>query len=458
MVRIVLFGLLGLLMAREARASSDGSVAATVDTIANRYLTTTSLIGLGIIVVRNGVVAHEAGYGKAQLAPPIPADGTTRFDYFSVGKHVTTALILRLEERGLLDLDSLVGKYVPELDPFLATSTLRQLLSHTSGNAHPEIDERNVPAEYLVAPTDQTLLAWLAKGKRVEPPGSTWIYYSDGFITAALVAERVAGFSYGELVEREFAKPLGLRHFGFELSPRAVAYMVDEGKRRPVPPIPYAWFTGAGSICGTLGDLARWWMSLRAGRVLSDASLATMTSPITLRRNGASAEFGYGLGVRLGSYGGHRMIGHTGDGAGGTAVLVEYPDDSLLIAVATNTAGEGIPHAVAIEAEIARALLSLEYGKPVDRAVPPELIERAPGHYVSPYGSFCVSARDGSLFESDDGEEPFRLLHQGDGVFRRAESTGAELYFLGEPRKQWFAYRFHGYTMDLAVRATDTCP
>lgn len=404
-----------LLSVLPARAGSAAVVSADVDSVARRYLATTPLVGFGVTVVRKGVVVHDAAYGKARLSPPMPADANTRFDYFSVGKHVTTALVLRLAERGLLDLDSLAGKYLPGLDSLYATVPLRQLLNHTSGNTALEIDESKPAPEHLKPPTRESLLALLAKGRSFAPPGATWTYCSDGFVVAAVVTEQVARMSYAELIRRELVAPLGLDDFGFQLTPRAQGYFIQEATPAPIQTVPYEWFSGAGSVCGTTRDLARWWMALRGGRVVSEKSLQQMWTPVRLAAGRQSAVFDYGLGIRLGRYAGHRMIGHTGDAAGGSAVLVEYPDDSLLITVATNTMGNKVPYAIEIHAAIARALLGIEYRKPVDQATPPALLEGAPGLYASPEGSFCVSAREGALFVSYDGEKPVKLMHQGNG-------------------------------------------
>ncbi len=448
-----------LLAGPQARAGSDAVVDATVDRISKRYLESTPLVGFGVTVMRKGAVVHNAGYGRARLDPQIPADAGTRFDYFSVGKHVTTALVLRLVERGLLDLDAPPRKYLPALDADYDNTTLRQLLSHTSGMASPEIDERDPAAEHLVVPTRESLLGLIAIGERVAPPGETWLYCSDGFVIAATIAEQVTGTSYRELVRREFAEPLGLRDFGFELTPSAQGYFVEQDKPAPIKAVPYEWFHGAGSIRGTTIDLARWWLALRSGKVLSERSSGAMTTPVRLASKGKTAEFGYGLGIRIGSLAGHRMIGHTGDAAGGSAVLVDYPDDGLLIVVATNTRGQDVPFAIAMQAEIARALLGIETGKPLDGPTPKALLADAPGFYVSPEGSLCVSARKGSLFVSFNEASPVRLLHQGDGIFEPVGNRAAEEYFLGGPgNTPWFAYRYHGFPMDLATRTADACP
>jgi hypothetical protein len=235
--------------------------------------------------------------------------------------------------------------------------------------------------------------------------------------------------------------------------------MRRDGALQPIPPVDFGWFGGAGSLCGTVGDLSRWWLGLRAGRLLEPESLAAMTAPLRLSSGAATAVFGYGLGVRLGEYAGHRTLGHTGNGAGGTAALVEYPQDDLLVVVVANTAGEGTPHALEVQAAIVRELLGGGMDAQSSRAVPPELRATAPGYYVSPEGEYCVTAAGGSLLVATDGGPPEALLYQGDGWFRRRDDTAAEEGFLGGPgRPQWFAYRLHGFVMDLARRTADACP
>ena len=64
----------------------------------------------------------------------------------------------------------------------------------------------------------------------------------------------------------------------------------------------------------------------------------------------------YGLGTRLGSFLGHRVLGHTGSGGGFTAVLEDFPDDRLTIAVSINTEEAG---ANAVAADIARTALEV---------------------------------------------------------------------------------------------------
>ena len=439
--------------------AGDSTTALVVDRIASRYLAETPIVGLVVAVARDGEVVHEAGYGLARRSPDIPAGPDVPFEYFSVSKPVTAVLLLRLGERGLLDLDAPAGTFVRELPQHYAGATLRQLLRHSSGSSEILIDEFDPEPRFMRAPSRADLLSWIAGVAVVAPPDESWNYDGWGFVVAGLAAEDATQHSFAELIRTEMAQPLGLRSFGWcpELaSTRAQGYMSVTDVPEPIPAIDFGWFGGAGALCGTAGDLARWWLAVRSGQVISPASLQEWTTPVSLERNGARAGFGYGLAVRLGQYGGHTKIGHTGDGAGGTSILAEYPDDRLLIVVATNTAGADVPYALEIEAAIARELLRIPDTTPATIEIEAEALTTVPGLYRSTEGGFCVQARDDALLVSTDEQQSVELRHIGGGHFVRPGDTGSVEYFLGWPdHTEWFGYDWYGLPMDLAMKVSD---
>jgi len=437
-------------------------VGAVVDVIANRYLAETPIAGLVVTVARDGEIVHDAGYGLARRSPDVAAGPSVPFEYFSVSIPVTAVLLLKLAERGLLDLDAPAGKYVQGLPAHYAAATLRQLLRHSAGGVETLIDEFDPEPRFARAPSRAALLEWLSGVTVVARPDETWIYDSWGFVVAGLAAEDAAGRGFGELIRTEMAQPLSLGNFAWcpELaSTRAQGYMLVDEALAPIPAIDFGWFGGAGALCGTAGDLARWWLAVRSGQVIAPTSLQEWTTPVALERNGVRADFGYGLAVRLGDYGGHTKIGHTGDGAGGTSILAEYPDDRLLIVVATNTAGAKVPHALEIEAAIARELLDIPQATPPTVSIPPEALATVPGLYRSTEGVFCVQAHDDALHVSTDEEQAVELRYVGGGHFLRPGDTDSIEYFLGWPdHTEWFGYAWYGLPMDLAAKVSDTCP
>ena len=385
-------------------------------------------------------------------------------DYFSIGKHTTAAILLRLAERGDLDLDAPARLYLPEADFEAYDVTTRQLLSHTSGLWEPEQDENELPASYRDPPPDGAILALANRGERLAAPGETWMYSGGGFLFAGEIAERLTGRTLERLIDEELAAPLGLQNFrgcADVKRVRAPGYFVVDGETRSIADVDPEWFGGAGTVCGTAGDLMRWWLALRAGRVVTTGSLDQIFSPTRLRRNGIEAEFGYGLGVRLGEYGGYRKIGHTGSGSGGTSVIAEYPDAGLVILVIVNTAGVGVYSASEAEAAIASRLLAVEEPSASDARTPDALLRAAPGLYRSPLGELCVSARGTELWRSFGASAAEGLRHVGAGRFVSADDphNGSVEYFLGAGagRAQWFANDRYGFPEDLAVRVADEC-
>lgn len=95
----------------------DATTAQVVSRVAQRYLDETPLVGLSVAVARDGRIVHESGYGLARRAPDLAADATVPFELFSIAKPVTAVLLLRLAERGLVDLDQASGTYVQGLPP-----------------------------------------------------------------------------------------------------------------------------------------------------------------------------------------------------------------------------------------------------------------------------------------------------------------------------------------------------
>jgi D-alanyl-D-alanine carboxypeptidase len=442
-------------------AEPDPQTAAVVGRIAGQYLADTPIAGLEVTVARGGRIAHDAAYGYARRSPDTPADGSTSFELFSVSETVTAVLLLRLAERGLIDLDAPADSIVRGLQGGYAAATLRQLLHHTSGNSAIAIDVHNPEPRYTRPPARDELTASLAGGTSVAAGDEQWMHSAAGYVIAGLAAEAVTNMPLAALLREEMARPLGLARFGWcpdLAATRAQAYMTAGGVTQPAPSIDYGWRGGSGAFCATTGDLARWWLAVRGGQLISPASLQEWMTPVALERNGVRADFGQGLGIRLGAYGGHTVIGQTGDGAGGTAIVVEYPDDRLLIAVAANTAGPGVPHAIEVQAAIARELLGIAETASSEVPIGPESLTTVPGLYRSPQGTFCVQAVEDGLVVSADDEQAVALAHLGNGRFIRADAPESLEYFLGWPdHAEWFGYAWFGLPMDLAAKEADSC-
>jgi CubicO group peptidase (beta-lactamase class C family) len=142
----------------------------------------------------------------------------TLFDLGSVTKVVaTTAMAMRLYERGLLDLDAGVAAIVPEFisvaepagkDPRRRNVTLRMLLAHSSGlPAHEKL--------FLKATTRDELLRAVFAMPLSADPGSRAVYSDIGFILLGVALERLADEALDSFCQREIFAPLGMTDTAF---------------------------------------------------------------------------------------------------------------------------------------------------------------------------------------------------------------------------------------------------
>ena len=93
--------------------------------------------GLSIAIIKDAKLQWRRGFGVKDSASKKPVDNDTVFEAGSMGKPVFAYAVMKLCDRGVLDLDTPLTKYMPERylegDPRLDLITARHVLSHTSG-------------------------------------------------------------------------------------------------------------------------------------------------------------------------------------------------------------------------------------------------------------------------------------------------------------------------------------
>jgi hypothetical protein len=193
-----------------------------------------------------------------------------------------------------------------------------------------------------------------------------------------------------------------------------------------------------GAVCATASDLLKWQAALDSGRVLTPSSLALVRTPTTLADG---TKIDYGLGTRLGSLDGYRVLGHTGSGGGFRTVLASFPDDHLTVAVLINTDDGSAPPA-SMAADIARAALGLKNHALLDLPIPSEELATLSGKYDSDGGIVEIFARDGKLhFRILESQTEGVLLRQAENVYAIDENI--EVHFMMSGQREW-AMVYHG--------------
>jgi len=280
-----------------------------------------------------------------------------------MSKTFTAALILGLIDDGKLSLDTKVATLLPTVrlgkpgTPIPAAITVRMLLDHTSGLADfffgQGIDKALMASRSATWTADRALSY---VGKPVGKPGRVWHYSNTNYLLLGLVAEKVGGAPFADLVRDRLLKPLGLHHAYIQVAekptgPLAFGYYFNQ-PGPGAPPIPLADagrtiipFTSvvtaagsAGDVASTSADLAAWARALYGGAVLKPATLARAVGDA--KQTAPYRPYvPYGLGVQVTKIDGHRAYGHSGRFIGVRGELRYLPAPGLAIAILTNQNG-----------------------------------------------------------------------------------------------------------------------
>jgi CubicO group peptidase (beta-lactamase class C family) len=246
----------------------------------------------GVIRVDHaGETLLERAVGQAHRAHRVPMTVDTRLAMASGSKGFTALVVLSLAADGILPLETparaLLGDDLPLVDDGV---TVEHLLAHRSGiGDYLDEDEgqgidayaMDVAVHTLVDTTDY--LPALDGQPQRSAPGERFAYNNGGFVVLALLAERAAGSSFVDLVQRRVCEPAGLADTAYlrsdELPERtAVGYLHAEGHRSNVLHLPVRG-SGDGGAYTTAADVHQLWRALREGAVLDPAVLADAWRP-----------------------------------------------------------------------------------------------------------------------------------------------------------------------------------
>ena len=310
----------------------------------------------------------------------------------SNSKTFAAILLLRFQERGLLNLDTPIGRFLPPLTNVDTSITVRQLLQHTSG-----LGDYSATQAYRDSTLARATRLWTTSDlvKFIPAPqfapGTSWSYCNTNYLLAGMIAQQVGGASLPVLVRNEITGPLGLdstRYVPQELVLGTLAHRWINGQDISARPMTAEWSGAwaAGAIVSTAGEMTELYEALFSGRLLSSASFNQM-----LQFTGPDD---YGLGISRKAVGGQTVISHTGDIRGYTSAAMRVPALSASVVVLANDE-PATPVAVAdtLVRVIAQATLGAPpLGEPSSKHV---LRTLAPNPASGPVRIVCTSPRAG---------------------------------------------------------------
>ncbi|MGB6517864.1 MAG: serine hydrolase domain-containing protein [Candidatus Cybelea sp.] len=316
---------------------------ASIDRFMATEMSRTHVPGAAVGIYSRGEVLLEKGYGLANVELNVPVKPETIFQSGSVGKQFVSAAIMMLVEQGRVSLNDSISKYFPHAPATWKPILVKNLLSHTSGLAEYESDERTGPKGpfYLRLDfTEEQLLRKIETLPIESPPGVKWDYRNTNYVLLGMLIHKVTGTFYADYLAEHIFKPLGMSSTRLiseaDIVPnRAAGYQWDRSLKNQDWVSPTFNSTADGALYFNVVDLAKWDQTLYTTRLLSQSSLDKIWTVYKLR-DGRPNPANYGFGWEITTQNGHQLIEHDGAWQGFTCSIQRYPDDSLTVVVLTN--------------------------------------------------------------------------------------------------------------------------
>ena len=318
---------------------------AWLDGLMPTALDTAHAPGAVVVVVKDGQVLLEKGYGYADYARHIPVDPRrTLFRPGSISKLFTWTAVMQLVARGKINLDADVNTYLDFTIPRLrgAPVTMRELMTHRAGfseMARDLLSYRKTPP-----PLGEVLKRYVPP--RIFTPDEGPGYSNYGASLAGYIVQRVSGEPFNDYIARHIFAPLAMAHSTFaQPLPPSVAPDMSRGYStwdKPSPGFEIISMPPAGSLSASGDDIARFMIAqlqlgrYGAGRILDPATAQAMHATLW---KAFPALNGNALGFYQQNINGHRVIAHGGDTNDFHSDLSLFLDDNVGVFISVNGRG-----------------------------------------------------------------------------------------------------------------------
>jgi CubicO group peptidase (beta-lactamase class C family) len=304
--------------------------------------------GFAIGIVENDRLVYARGFGVMQVGDAgRPVTPKTLFHMASITKPFVATSIMQLVERGKVELDAPVIRYVPYFridDPRYRAITVRQMVTHTSGMPDVENYEWDKP-QYDDGALERYVRS-LGSHKLRWAPGRNYAYSNMAFEVLGDLVAKVSGMSFDDYVDENILKPLGMVSSSLlikKVEPTLLAAghrVGKDGAHAVVKHYPYnRAHTPSSNLHSNVEDMARWMSAnlnrgeLGGHRILNNSAYDVMWKPAAKAGNATDV----GISWFLMAIDGEQTVGHAGGDDGFRTNLILVPARKIGIVHMTNS-------------------------------------------------------------------------------------------------------------------------
>ncbi|MEM7334771.1 MAG: serine hydrolase domain-containing protein [Chloroflexota bacterium] len=325
------------------------------ENIIRPYIEQGAAVGTAVAIIQNGQLTYAGGFGTTTVEESgIQITPDTLFAYGSISKTFCAILVMRLVEAGLLDLNTSISNYLPDLAfsnaGYGRAITLQNILSHTTGL--PMAGKYWGPR--YPESLGESIYEQVSRYQFLSAPGDLYLYANTVYCTAGHIAEAVTGKFYDELVQEYIFDPLKMGKVTFDPAvvmtyPLAQAHLENEDGSLVEHQMPYNVSGNPSSFAyGSVMDLVNFaQMILAQGAfegqqfLLPESIQATQQALGISFIDGAAHPFSqmnraYGLGFQVGHYKGHPSVRHGGMNLSNNCFFDLFPEQKTAVIALTN--------------------------------------------------------------------------------------------------------------------------
>jgi len=320
-----------------------------------------SVPGINVAVADENGIKWAKGFGFANLEYKVPMSVSTKMRIGSVAKVITTAALMRLYEKNLIDFNRDIRSYVPEWPEKHKKITLTQLVSHTSGIRHYKSDEFFTNGDYKSA---TQALEIFKNDDLLFEPGAKFSYSTYAWTLISAAMENAASDTpFKQLIREQVFVPLKLTETTFDdndpiILNRQSSYVFSEGKLVNAPEVFSSYKYAGGGFLATPSDVSNFAIAHTHEGYLKQATLNKMFTKQKLS-DGSGNFFGIGwaIGFKPRTYNAKKdkengaeyialmekhpnSVMHSGGSMGGVTMMILCLDHNHSVTVVKNVSDE----------------------------------------------------------------------------------------------------------------------
>ena len=256
--------------------------------------------GATFLISKNGNIIYEKAFGLANLELNVPMQTENIFEIGSMTKQFTAISILMLMERGKLNLNDEITKFIPDYPTLGKTITIHHLLTHTSGiKNYTSMKKIRGIAKNDLTPLE--LIDFFKNESMDFEPGEQFKYNNSGYIILGYIIELLSEQNYASFVEENIFKILNMLSSSYATHTKVIKNKASGYHKRDdyikSMHISYTLPYSAGSLMSNVDDMLKWQEAIKNNQLISKAATEKAFTNYTLN-NGEHINYGYGWHIK----------------------------------------------------------------------------------------------------------------------------------------------------------------